>query len=134
MSTAKQHKPFDIALLLKIGAGVIAAIWLLKTCSKQQERRDVEIKGRGMLEAKGFYGDLPSGAGADYYHMLEDASYKSEDYSVFFAQLNAYRHGRGELRKRGLSEGELNMIPEPSVIDAALGGSAALDKLARQYE
>lgn len=134
MTTAQQQKSFNVALLLKIGAGVVAAIWLLRTCDDQERARDVEMKGRGMLEAKGFYGDLPNGAGADYYYMREDASYQSEDYRFFFARLKAYQHGRGELRKRGLSEGELDEVPEQSLIDAARSGSEALDKLARQYD
>jgi hypothetical protein len=134
MSTTQQLKPFDIALLLKIGAGIFVAFWLLKTCSKQQRGRDIEMKGRGMLEAKGFYGDLPNSAGSDYYYMREDASYQSEDYRFFFARLKAYQHGRSELRKRGLSKGELDKVPEWDLIDAAQSGSDSLDKLAKQYD
>lgn len=134
MSTPQQRKSLDIALLVKIGAGIVAAIWLLKTCNDQQHDRDVEMKGRGMLEAKGISGELPNGTGADYFYMREDTSFKSEEYRIFFARLKAYQKGRSELRKRGLSEGDLDEVSEQSLIDAARSGSSALDKLAKQYD
>ena len=134
MNTPQKRKSFNIALLVKIGAGIVVAIWLLKTCNDQQQDRDVEMKGRGMLVAKGISGELPNGTGADYFHMREDSSYKSEDYTFFFARLKAYQQGRSALRKRGLSEGDLDKVPEQSLIDAARSGSAALDNLAKQYD
>jgi hypothetical protein len=134
MSPPQQRKSLDIALLVKIGAGIVAAIWLLKTCNNQQHDRDVEMKGRGMLEAKGISGELPNETGTNYFHMREDPSYTSEEYRIFFARLKAYQQGRSELRKRGLSEGDLDEVPEQSLIDAARGGSPALDKLAKQYD
>jgi hypothetical protein len=135
MSSTQQSKLFDLSLVLKIGAGVAACIWLLKSCDDRQQKRDIEMKGRGMLETKGIYGDLPDGTGAYYFYMREDGATKNQDYSKFFARIKDYQTARGELRKRGLSESDLDNISEYSLIDAMRSGSAkeALDRLAEQY-
>jgi len=94
----------------------------------------MELKGLGMLEAKGFSDDLPSEAGIDYYCMQDDPSYASEDYQNFFARIKSYQHGFGELRKKGLSESDIRKIPEETLMKAARSGDAALGQLAKQYD
>lgn len=136
MRSAQPSKLFDPSFLLKIGAGIAVCIWLLKACDDKQQKRDIEMKGRGMLEAKGIYGDLPDGTGTRYFYMREDGSETNEDYRKFFARIKDYQTARGELRKRGLSESEMDNISEYTLLDAIRSGSAkeALDKLARQYD
>lgn len=121
-----------VTLVVVIGIG----IWLLKSCSDQGKERDVGLKGLGMLEAKGFSGELPPNAGKDYYNMREDSSYKSEDYQYFFAKIRAYQNSRTELRRRGLSDSDLSEIPERELYEAMRSSDPkkALDELAKQYD
>lgn len=89
-----------------------------------------------MLEQKGIHGELPNGAGADYYHMHGNSEYKDEDYRSFFAKIRLYQQARAELRKRGVSEAELQKIPDSTLIDAmrSSNSKASLDDLSSQYK
>jgi hypothetical protein len=114
-------------------------IWALSGCDQQQDISDAQIdemRGRGMLEEKGFVGDLPPNAGRDYVMMLENSEYKSEDFATFFRQLKIYNFARTELQKRGLSESDLSKIPEWELYKAMDSSTPEkeLDRLAKQYD
>jgi hypothetical protein len=114
-------------------------IWALSSCDQQQDISDAQIdemRGRGMLEEKGFVGDLPPNAGRDYVMMLENSEYKSDDFATFFRQLKIYNFARTELQKRGLSESDLSKIPEWELYKAMDSSSPEkeLDRLAKQYD
>jgi hypothetical protein len=136
MGIARGASSAGIGMFCKIGLGIGVLIFILKGCNKDAQRRDIEMKGRGMLEAKGIYGELPEGAGEDYYHMGDESSTSSEDYRFFFERVKAYQNGRNELRKRGLSESDLGKVPEYALLKAMYGNSVKedLDKLAKQYD
>jgi len=67
------------------------AVWVLHGCHQSRVDRDFEMMGRGMLEAKGFYGDLPPGAGSQYYMMRMEGEYTAEDYQLFFRKIREYK-------------------------------------------
>lgn len=136
MSTKTQDSSKTVALVIKIVIGIVVCIWLFKSCDRQQQDRDVEMKGRGMLEARGYSGDLPPSAGRDYYYMREDPGYKEEDYKRFFWQLRAYQTARKELGKKGLSRSDLDKIPEHEMYEAMRSSKRekALDNLAKRYD
>ena len=131
MNLKRKNNQINKSAILRLG--VITSTLLLNSCGRNQQDRDNEIRGLGMLEEKGFHGEMPEGSGTQYLYMRDDPTYKSADYSFFFARIKAYQHGRNELRKRGLSEVDLNEIPDQSLIDASKSGTAALDNLAKQY-
>ena len=121
-----------LPIILVIGGG----IWLLRSCDQQQQSRDLEMKGRGMLEARGVSGDLPPSAGADYYRMREDPAFKSEDYQRFFRQIKMYQAARRALSDRGLSRSKIDKISEWDLYDAMESSDreAALDRLATRHD
>ena len=99
-------------LIAKWGIGAAIFLWLLNTCGEQREARNIELKGTGMLEAKGFYKVYP-GAGTDWYYMRDDPQYGPDDYRAFFGSLRFYQSFFvPEMRKRGLSESEIAHIPD----------------------
>ena len=109
-STPTKDNSKTIGLIIKVVLAIAVAFWWMKSCDRQQEERDIEMKGRGLLEAKGYHGELPPNAGTDYYYMRWDGNLVQEDYQRFFWQIKAYGRARAELRKRGLSESDLDKI------------------------
>jgi hypothetical protein len=79
---------------------IVLGIWGFKTCSSSREDRDLEMIGRGMLEAQGIRGELPPGAGKDYYWMKNEGSgeYSSEDYRNFFQRIKEYQNSSPDER------------------------------------
>lgn len=79
---------------------IVVGIWGFKTCSSSREDRDLEMIGRGMLEAEGIRGELPPGAGKTYYWMKNEGSgeYSSEDYRLFFERIREYQNSSREVR------------------------------------
>jgi hypothetical protein len=121
-------------ITIAIVIGVV--VWAFKSCGEQQSKRDDEMRGQGMIEAKGFSGEFPPNAGRDYLMMLENSEYKSDDFSNFFRQLKIYNIARTELRKRGLNNSDLSKIPEWDLYAAMESASPEkeLDRLAKQYD
>jgi hypothetical protein len=121
-------------ITIAIVIGVV--VWAFKSCGEQQSKRDDEMRGQGMIEAKGFRGDFPPNAGRDYVMMLENSEYKSDDFANFFRQLKIYNIARTELRKRGLNNSDLSKIPEWDLYEAMESASPEkeLDRLAKQYD
>jgi len=124
------------AAWIQIAIVIGIVVWAFKSCDEQQNKRDDEMRGQGMLEAKGFRGEFPPNAGRDYVMMLENSEYKSDDFSNFFRQLKIYNIARTELRKRGLNNSDLSKIPEWDLYEAMESASPEkeLDRLAKQYD
>jgi hypothetical protein len=132
MSATASKSNQTVALVIKIAAVIAVCIWGLKKCNDHDKQRVIELKGQGMLEAKGFY-SIPSGAGTDYYWMVYGGEHSAEDFTAFFRSLRVWQAGCRELSKRGLSESEIRAIPYYEIC-AALehqNAEAELKKLIR---
>jgi len=131
--TDEQKK--KIGLIIKIVLGIAVAFWLMKSCDRQREARDIEMKGRALLEQKGYYA-VPPGAGTEYYFMRWDGNLVQDDYQMFFRRLTLYKLGLGELTKRGLDPDEADDVPEYDIYEAFESDNpkAAFDYLARRYD
>lgn len=99
-------------LLLKL-----SAILLCASCSKNQQSSDYEMMGRGMLEEKGIH-VIPPGYGERYYLMRHDSQYGPEDYDAFFRSIKVYQVAFLKLKELGLSNSEIQHIPDWKIFDA----------------
>ena len=111
------------------------AIWFFKSCSDQRQEKDIELKGLGMLEARGYI-LVPQGAGTEYYYMRYDGTNTAEEFGLFFSSLRVWEAGYWELSKRGLSESEIMAIPDYQIRTAMrhANSEAALNKLSRIHD
>ena len=123
-SASKAAKWIQVAVVIGF------AISFFKSCSDQSEERDIEMRGLGMLEAKGFH-LVPREAGSVYYDMRYDGTNTAEEFRLFFSSLRVWEAGYWELSKRGLSDSEIMAIPEYEIRAAMrhANSEAELNKL-----
>ena len=135
MSTTSKDSAKTIGLTINVVLVIGLAFWMLTSCGRQRENRDYEMKGRGMLEAKGFY-VIPSGAGSDYYYETMFGGWGPEDYEIFYKRLKIYETGRKALFDRGLNAKQVDKVSEFEIDDAfeAANSRNAFDRLARKYD
>jgi hypothetical protein len=133
LMTAADEATKWINRAIAIAAIIGIPCYLFATCSDKRESRDFEMKGRGMLEARGIHGELPPRAGTSFYLALYEGS--DSDRQELIWQIRSYQVARKTLREAGLSESELNSIPEWELYTAMRNPNPApeLYKLAKQY-
>ncbi len=140
MSTStKTSQPTSwITIIIVIGIG----IWLFKGCADSGEKRDIALKGIGMLQARGLDPDfLPEGAGGTFYRMMDPIlstgnELTDEEKSEYVGSLRQYGNACNELIKNGLNLSEVKRIPENEIWNVMQENDKekALRNLAEKYK
>jgi hypothetical protein len=135
-NTTQSTSWITIAILIGIG------IWLFKSCADSGEKRDIALKGIGMLQARGIDPDfLPEGAGSTFYRMMDPIlsagnELTDEEKSEYIDSLRWYNSACNELINNGLNLSEVKRIPESEIWGVVRENDqkTALRNLAERYK
>lgn len=117
---------------------IVASISFFHSCRKANQEKEIELKGIGMLEARGISTEiLPSHAGSDYYSMMSGLgdTFTQEEKQDFLRKIVCYQNAFGLLRQKGVSASEIYKIPDYKLAEAMRqrDSGEAIDALAKQY-